>query len=96
MTLDSLYTNIPQAEGIQVVCDTYVLSWNSNSVRQINAEINFSRKLLQIQQHALATAVWMCDGHESRGRIFKYIYGKDRRTNSRKESAQTTGLETLY
>ena len=38
----------------------------------------------------------MYDGHESRGRIFKYIYGKDRRTNSGKESAQTTGLETLY
>ena len=50
----------------------------------------------QIQQHALATVVWMCDGHESCGCIFKYIYGKDRRTNSRKESAQTTGLETLY
>ena len=74
MDVTSLYTNIPQREGINTVCQAYheifrIISPLFQSGTSEKCLVLFLRKSLSIQWKRLLTKPWYCYGNEN-GRSF--------------------------
>ena len=83
-TLDvsSLYTNIPQSEGIDVICRHYEdhyeqkLPIPTNDLRELMRLKKKERKFFQIQRKTFLTNSRCCYGNQNGGRFLCYFYGR--------------------
>ena len=86
MNATSLYTNIPQEEGINIVCTAYKTFYNDTSpipkaLTRKSTKIDFARKLVPIQQTELLANTRNRHGHYDCCSLSQYFHGGNRKTN---------------
>ena len=85
MDVNSLYTNIPQEEGINTVCKAYERHTHSHSLTSRVTKTYTSGKFFPVQRKKLSTDSWHCDGDQSCGLFRQHLYVCSRNRNYQQE-----------
>ena len=88
MDVTSLYTNIPQEEGITTICKAYDIFYkkqpsDTNKLSERNAQTYTTRKLFPIYWKRPPSDSGHCNGNKNGGFLRQYFYGKDRNRNNK-------------
>ena len=80
MDVTSLYTNIPQKEGIEIVRKAYEDFYKDNHPIPIHylremPRLLYQREFFPVQWKTPATNPWYCNGHKDSSFFCQYFHG---------------------